>query len=208
MRAALARGSGELGIALENHQIEKLLAFVELLNRWNRVYNLTRVTGDAQIVAHHLLDSLSIAPWMEGSTALDVGSGGGLPGIPLAIRLPEIHFTLLDSNGKKTRFLEQARIELGLANVRVVQSRIEGFEDAFDRVLCRAFAPLADIARLTAHLLTENGAVLAMKGHIEAFEMARDISPLCIDRVVQLCVPGIESERQLVILKKKKPGSA
>ncbi len=172
-----------------------------MLAKWNRVYNLTRVPPE-QTVSHHLLDSLAIVPIVgKPDSLIDVGSGGGLPGIPLALYLPDTRVTLLDSNGKKTRFLEQARIERGLENVTVVHARVEDYTGQFDVVTSRAFASLADFCRLTAHLLTPHGVALAMKGpNTEVSEDAAseaDLLPLALDKVIELNVPGIAAERRV-----------
>lgn len=197
----LARGMAALGFDDDAGTRERLLAYAAGLARWNRVYNLTQVPEGDATITHHLLDSLAIAGHVTGDTVIDVGSGGGMPGIILAIVQPSRAFTLLDSNGKKTRFLEHIRIQLGLDNVQVVQCRSEAHVGSYDVVTCRAFASLADISRLTAHLLKLNGSVLAMKGVLGPEERQQDVSPLAVEQVIPLSVPGIDSERHLVVMK-------
>ncbi|TXH66529.1 MAG: 16S rRNA (guanine(527)-N(7))-methyltransferase RsmG, partial [Thiothrix sp.] len=148
----------DLGLALSDQQDQQLQQYLELLQRWNKVYNLTAVRDPEQMLPLHLWDSLSIVPFIQAQTCLDVGSGAGLPGIPLAILRPTQHFTLLDTNGKKTRFIQQAALELGLANVEVVQTRVEQWqpEQKFAAIISRAFASLADFVTVSGeHLQTQ-----------------------------------------------------
>lgn len=200
----LRDGLTALGVELPDDAVDALLSYVDMLAKWNRVYNLTGIAED-RFVESHLLDSLAIAPYLAGERVVDVGSGGGLPGIPLAIRFPERRFTLLDSNARKTRFLEQARIDLALDNVDVVQARVERFAGQFDAVVCRAFASLADIAAMTAHLLVDGGRLYAMKGSLDGETRDEIPTPLQIDQVLPLTVPGIAGERHLVVLGKGRP---
>ncbi|MCW8825308.1 MAG: 16S rRNA (guanine(527)-N(7))-methyltransferase RsmG [Gammaproteobacteria bacterium] len=204
----LADGVAQLGIDLSEAQQNRLLDYLDLLIKWNRVYNLTAISDHQSGVVRHLLDSLAVAPHIDGEQLLDVGSGGGLPGIPLAICFPEKKFTLLDSNSKKTRFLVQAKGELGLNNLNVVHSRIEEFRPKrpFDTILSRAFASLKDIITLTAHLLDEEGRVVAMKGQIDSAEVAEIPQSYQIEKMVELSVPGLEQEqRHLLIIKRDSP---
>lgn len=198
----LAEGISELGLELDDAQQGKLLDYLDLLLKWNRVYNLTAITDHRSGVVRHLLDSLAIAPYIEGERLLDVGSGGGLPGIPLAISYPEKQFTLLDSNSKKTRFLVQAKGELGLNNLNVVHSRIEEFrpERPFDMILSRAFASLKDIVTLTGHLLDDEGRVMAMKGQIEANELAEIPQGYRVEKSIELAVPGLQQEQRHLLV--------
>lgn len=158
-----------MGLTLASESQGQLMAYLHLIRKWNQAYNLTAITDPEQMVIRHLLDSLSILPFIGESPVLDVGSGAGLPGIPLAIALPQHTFILLDSNGKKTRFLTQAKIDLGLKNVDVVHSRIENFhpKQPVRIVTCRAFAALNTILDSTRHLVTSNTRVLAMKAKEE-----------------------------------------
>jgi 16S rRNA (guanine527-N7)-methyltransferase len=168
LETVLADGLAALKIAADAAQQARLLEFPRLLRKWNRVYNLTAIEDPAQMVRLHLLDSLSLLPYLRGARVLDVGTGAGLPGIPLAIMAPGAAFTLLDSNAKKTRFVRQAAIELGLANVQVEHARIEQFRPAqgFDTILTRAFASLPVIVAETARLLNPGGLILAQKGKL------------------------------------------
>lgn len=198
----LADGLVDLGIELSDEQQSKLLDYLDLLLKWNKVYNLTAINDHQAGVVRHLLDSLAVAPHIDGERLLDVGSGGGLPGIPLAITYPEKEFTLLDSNSKKTRFLVQAKGELGLANLNVVHSRIEDFrpERPFDTILSRAFASLKDIITLTGHLLDEEGRVMAMKGQLDPVEL-NDMPPgYQIEKTIELNVPGLEQEQRHLLV--------
>ena len=198
----LASGSSALGLALSNDQQVLLLDYVELLSKWNRAYNLTAVRDPGQIVCRHLLDSLAIAPLCPGTSLLDVGTGAGLPGIPLAILFPERDFHLLDSNGKKTRFLFQVKTALGLDNISIHQNRVESFEATglYDVVLSRAFASLLDMVVSCRHLLASNGQFLALKGSYPEKELLA-VSDLCeVQSVIPITVPGLDEQRHLVVL--------
>ncbi len=170
----LEKGLQEMGLNLFSEQKEKLLAFLALLDKWNGTYNLTAIRDPEEMVPRQLLDSLSILRLLKGNRILDVGTGPGLPGIPLAVAKPELNFTLLDANGKKTRFVQQVKMELGLENVTVVQSRVEQFhtDDRFDVIVSRAFSSLPQFVRLTLPLLTVSGILLAMKGTLPEDEIA------------------------------------
>lgn len=178
---------------------EKLMAYLSLLDKWNRAYNLTSVRDLPAMVSRHVLDSLAISPFIYGSRIIDVGSGAGLPGIPLAITHPNHQFVLLDSNGKKTRFLDEVKRSLGLNNVEVVQSRAENYHPsaAFDTVISRAFSDLAQMLNWTTHLIAENGIWLAMKGKYPQTELDMITNP---SRVHPYRVPGLEEERCSVII--------
>jgi len=200
--AALETGISELGLVLDSEAKKKLLAYLALLDKWNKVYNLTAIRNKGEMVSYHLLDSLSVLPYLWGGRWLDVGSGGGLPGIVLAIAKPDWNFTLLDSNTKKTSFLQQAVIELGLKNVSVHSGRVEDWviERGFEGIISRAFTELGDFIEITSHLLAPKGRWVAMKGW--AGEELGTVSPgIQIERVVQLSVPGINAKRSLVIAK-------
>ena len=197
----LAAGLAELGLDLPGAVQHKLLAFRDLLLKWNRTYNLTALRDPEQAVSHHLLDSLAILPHVGGGALLDVGSGGGLPGIPLAIARPELAVTLVDAVQKKTTFLQQAAIELGLKNVAVHHARVEEMRGQYAQISSRAFADVARLVGLTRHLLEPGGRWLAMKGVRPGDEIAVLPAGVAVAAVVPLIVPGLDAERHLLILK-------
>ncbi len=190
-----------MGLALPPGIEPRLLEFLRLLEKWNRTYNLTAVRDPEQMVARHLLDSLAVLPYVRGPRVLDIGTGAGLPGIPLALALPETHFTLLDSNAKKTRFVTQVVHVLGLANVSVVQARAEKFQPAekFSTLLARAFASIPDMLATTRHLCAPGGRWLAMKGVFPQEELAA-ISAEFAAQARPLRIPGLEAARHVVII--------
>ena len=204
-RQKLQSGLKEMGLDLSGEQQDKLLAYVEMLKKWNKTYNLTALRDESQIISHHLLDSLTLPPYLEGAqTMLDVGSGGGQPGIPTAVCRPDLQITLLDANTKKTSFLQQAAIELELKNVRVVSGRVEAVQGLrADVITSRAFAELADFVNWTAHLLQDGGYWAAMKGVYPAAEIDRLPDSVCVERVDKIRVPQLNAERHMVILRKK-----
>ncbi len=197
-REALEGGLRQMNITLTEESVDKLISFLKMLVKWNRVYNLSAIKDPADMVNLHLLDSLSVLPFLHGNSCIDVGTGAGLPGIPLAIARPDMRFALLDSNSKKTRFVQQACIELGLKNVTTVHERIDLYQPSqkFDTVTARAFAPLPDLLTLTRHLLTDDGRLLAMKSK-EVDALQRD--DFKFNRVEPLLVPELEAIRNLVI---------
>ena len=202
-KALLKTGLKKLNIELSDDKIELLLAYHALLVKWNKAYNLTAVRDPEEMIRRHLLDSLSILPHITGERILDVGTGPGLPGIPLAICFPEKNLTLLDSNGKKTRFLTQAKIELKLDNMTPVQSRIESFEtEPFDAITSRAFATLKDMVDGSIHLLKEEGYFYAMKGLYPTEEIGELDNRTTVVDCFALHVPGEEAERHLVKIQK------
>ncbi|AZL83613.1 MULTISPECIES: 16S rRNA (guanine(527)-N(7))-methyltransferase RsmG [Aliivibrio] len=187
-------------------QKEQLLGYVALLHKWNKAYNLTSVRNPSEMVIKHILDSIVVSPNLSGERFIDVGTGPGLPGIPLAIMNPEKSFTLLDSLGKRIRFIKQVIHELKITNVTPIQSRVEDFqpEEKFDAVLSRAFASMTDMVNWCHHLPKEDGVFLALKG-IYSEEEANDLPEWCSVRdVVTLIVPELEGERHLVTLTGKK----
>lgn len=200
--AQLAAGIAALGLALPEGAEVRLLAYLALLDKWNRVYNLTAVRETERMVSHHLLDSLAAVPFFQAETVLDVGSGGGLPGIPLAIARPELQVTLIDSIAKKTAFLLQAKAELGLANLKVVTSRVEDFrpESKFDIITSRAFSDLREFVTLTRHLLKPGGQWLAMKGLMPHEEIASLPDWVKVSANHALQVPGLDASRHLIVL--------
>jgi 16S rRNA (guanine527-N7)-methyltransferase len=183
-------------------KIELLLHFIHLIEKWNKAYNLTAIRDKPEMVRLHILDSLSLLPHLHGQRLIDIGTGAGLPGIPLAVFRPDMEFVLLDSNAKKTRFVQQAVLELKLNNVTVINSRVENYQPAqpFDSVVCRAFAALDDILNLTAHLLADNGMLLAMKGQPPLDELTVLTKPY---QIIPLAVPQIEAQRCLIRILKK-----
>jgi 16S rRNA (guanine527-N7)-methyltransferase len=204
----LQQGLQKLGIALSAPVQSKLLAYASLLEKWNRTYRLTAVPNSELTVSHHLLDSLAVLPFVGGESLLDVGSGGGMPGIPLAIARPELRVVLLDSNSKKSAFLRQAAIELELANIAVHCGRVEAYRpaDIFAVITARAFADLAELVRLSRHLLQAGGHWLAMKGVCPQAEIARLPADVALDALHRLEVPGVTGERHLVLLSKRAAG--
>lgn len=201
LRSALQDGLRALGLALAPAAQEKLIAYVELLAKWNQAYNLTAVRDPGQMIARHLLDSLAILPVVRGPRVLDIGSGAGLPGIPLGLVRPDLKFVLLDSNAKKTRFIIQAVAELGLKNVEVVQARVEKYQPAakFDTLIARAFAGIADMLSVSAPLCAPGGRWLAMKGVYPQEELSA-IPPGYTIETQQLQVPGLDAARHVVII--------
>jgi len=199
----LAAGLEQLGIPLGGEQQQRLLDYLVLLQKWNKVYNLTAVREPENMLYQHLLDSLAVLPHVGAGHLLDVGSGAGLPGIPLAVANPALRVTLLDSNHKKTTFLRQACIELGLNNVAVACMRVDAFEpqQLFDAVISRAFSDLSEFVRLAARLSRPGGVLLAMKGIYPYDELAQLPAEFKQYEVVALNVPGLEVQRHLVILR-------
>ncbi len=198
----LARGIAALKLPIDAAQQDQLMRYVALLHKWNRVYNLTAVREVGRMVSHHLLDSLAILPHVDGTAVLDVGTGPGLPGIPLAISRPQLPVTLLDSIQKKAAFLQQAVGELDLKNATVVCERVERWQSPqrFDVIVSRAFAGLADFVRQAAHLLAPGGVFLAMKGVHPFEEIERLPAGFRLQKVVKLEVPGLGAERHLVFI--------
>ena len=202
IKRSIIEGSERLNIPLSSEAVEQLATYLALLERWNRAYNLTAVRDPEDMVIRHILDSLSIWPWIEGPRVLDVGSGAGLPGIPLAIARPECTFCLLDSNGKRTRFLIQASAELRLANIEVVRSRVEDYQPTalFNTLVSRAFSTLADLLVNAGRLCAPQGRLLAMKGVFPDEELARLPPDYRLVSVYPLHIPGLDAERHLVHL--------
>ncbi|HAU3361156.1 TPA: 16S rRNA (guanine(527)-N(7))-methyltransferase RsmG [Salmonella enterica subsp. salamae] len=202
----LSRLLDEAGISLTDHQKTLLVAYIDMLHKWNKAYNLTSVRDPAEMVVRHILDSIVVAPYLQGQRFIDVGTGPGLPGIPLAIVLPDAHFTLLDSLGKRVRFLRQVQHELKLENITPVQSRVEVYpsEPPFDGVISRAFASLNDMVSWCHHLPGEKGRFYALKGQLPEDEIASLPDDFSVESVEKLRVPQLEGERHLVIIKSNK----
>lgn len=198
----LSNGLAAMNLSLSESQQHQLLAFLALLNKWNKAYNLTAVRDERVMVSRQLLDSLSILPWVTTDHLLDVGAGGGLPGIPLAIVFPEKRFTLLDSNGKKTRFLSQCVLELGLSNVEVIHGRAEDCQpdQPFTQISSRAFTALENLVTWCGQLLASEGEFLAMKGQYPDDEVAALPAGWQVESSHSLKVPGADGERHLLIV--------
>ncbi|MGB5098012.1 MAG: 16S rRNA (guanine(527)-N(7))-methyltransferase RsmG [Porticoccaceae bacterium] len=198
----LSAGLSALGLETCPVREQKLLDYVALMRRWNRVYNLTAVRDSETMIDRHLIDSLAVAPYLRGGRFLDVGSGAGLPGIPLAIWFPERRFTLLDSNGRKTRFLVQAKIELGLTNVEVIQARVQDVQirDGYDGILSRAFSSLADLVNAAGRLLVPEGTIYAFKGARPDAELCALPKTYRVRALRSLAIPGTDADRHLVEL--------
>ena len=205
-------GAAEYGLLLSSSQADALARYAALLLRWNAVHNLTAIETPAHVLTHHLLDSLAIVPEVQRITGngllrvLDVGAGGGLPGVALAIAAPNLHVTLVDKVQKKIAFLTQARLELELGNVDCVHSRVETMqaESPFELIVARAFASLTQFVRLTRHLLARQGWWFAMKGVLpsdEIAELTRSTPDVRVVRTVRLQVPQLNAERHLVLMK-------
>ena len=197
----LIAGLADLGLDLSDAVQHKLLAFRDLLLKWNKTYNLTALRDPEQAISHHLLDSLAILPHVDTGPLLDVGSGGGLPGIPLAIARPGLSVGMVDTVQKKASFLQQASIELGLKNVTVHHARVEEMQGQYAQISSRAFADLGLFVSLTRHLLAPGGRWLAMKGVRPDDEIAALPADITVEAIISLTVPGLEAERHLIILK-------
>lgn len=198
----LAQGIAALGIAVSPEVQEKLLAHIALIQKWNRIHNLTAVREATKMVSHHLLDCLAVVPHLEGRRVVDVGSGAGFPGIPLALVHPQWDVTLLDSNHKKAVFLQQAIIELGIANASVVRERVEEYlpTTPFDLVLSRAYSDLSEFAAAARSLCAPEGTLAAMKGVYPYEELGQLPAGCSLRSVISLKVPGLRAERHLVLL--------
>ena len=198
----LNKAADIIGITLSSSQNDALIQYLELLIKWNKAYNLTAIRKPEDMLIKHLIDSLSIAPYIKGKNILDVGTGPGLPGIPMAILFPEIKFLLLDSNGKKTRFLMQSKITLGLENVEIFHGRVEDADNTqkFDQILSRAFTALDNMLSWCKHLLSNDGQFLAMKGLLPKEEIQSIPESFRVQESIQLKVPGCEDQRHLIII--------
>lgn len=200
--AILCRGIDELGLDVPDGRRRQLLAFVELLAKWNRTFNMTAIKDPAQMVVRHILDSLAVLPYVNGTRLLDVGSGAGLPGVPLAIAAPARRHTLLDKQRKKTRFLFQAVAELGLDGVEVVHERVEAYrpETLFDAVITRAYASVRHMVETCGRLCAPGGRLLAMKGRETEAEVQGLPAGFRCERNIELRVPGLNASRRLVVI--------
>jgi len=202
LQKQLESGLAELKLTLPEGGTAALLDYVDLLARWNAAYNLTAVRDPLEMVTRHLLDSLAIAPYVSGASLVDLGTGPGLPGIPLAIAAPERAVTLVDSNGKKVRFLREAVRSLKLGNARAVEGRVEAVKGQFDCITARAFASLADMLGWGGHLLAPGGVWLALKGRYPDDELAGVPAAFRVEGVHKLHVPGLDADRHVVVLRR------
>lgn len=200
----LMQGSESLSLTLSSQQAEKLVGYVERIDKWNKAYNLTSVRDPEQMMVKHILDSIAVAPFIDGKRIIDVGTGPGLPGIPLSVMLPDSSFTLLDSLGKRVRFMKQCAFELGLNNVTPVHSRVEDHkpDQPYDIVLSRAFASLKDMLHWCEHLVDSSGVFVALKGQFPQSEIDEVSDHFRIESVKALSVPDLEGERHLVNIRK------
>ena len=196
----LKLGLERLHLSCNEKQINQLLNYLDLLGRWNKAYNLTAIRDPFDMINLHLLDSLAISVELQGDRFIDVGTGPGLPGIPLAIMNQNKNFTLLDSNGKKTRFLFQTKLELGLDNISEVNQRVQDFhpKQTYDCVLSRAFSSLGDMVENCHHLLNQNGYFLAMKGKLPQTELRELPKNYKVEKLHSINVPGVEGQRHLI----------
>lgn len=190
-------------IILSAKQIEQLAIYLQQLNHWNKAYNLTAITDPQEQIYKHIIDSLSIRENILGPKVCDVGTGPGLPGIPLAIALPNIHFTLIDSLQKRIIFIQQTLIKLGISNVTAIHQRIEDTQGSFDTIISRAFSSMHDFVEKTQHLLSKNGQLLAMKGVYPTDELAQIPQDFLVTDVRKLAIIGLDAERHLVIIKRR-----
>lgn len=206
LKPQLEAGLAELHLSLTDAQVNRLIEYLTLLEKWNKVYNLTAIRDPKEMLIKHLLDSLAVVPHITGQRIIDVGTGGGLPGIPLAICFPDKAVDLLDSNSKKTRFLIQAKAELGLVNTQVIHDRVENYQPklGYDAVISRAFASMQDMLHWTDHLLSENGVWWAMKGQQEFEDLTTLPGLVVIEETIQLKVPGLDAKRMLIKVLKQK----
>lgn len=199
----LRQGVAGMGLALPEAAMDQLASYLALLVKWNRVYNLTAIRDEAKLVSHHVLDSLAVVSHLPEGNVVDVGSGAGLPGVPIAIACPGRAVTLLDSNHKKGAFLKQAIAELGLATVQVVIERVEAYRpsESFKVVISRAFSDLADFVKLAGHLCASDGVMIAMKGLHPNDEIAQLPSSWTVEKTFRLEIPQLEASRHLVFLR-------
>ncbi|WP_414829148.1 16S rRNA (guanine(527)-N(7))-methyltransferase RsmG [Alteromonas sp. H39] len=203
LRRILDDGIARLGLNdITEQQRDLLVRYVALIHKWNKAYNLTSVREPEQMMVKHILDSLAVKPFIQNKNVIDVGTGPGLPGIPLAIVLPDVRFTLLDSLGKRVRFMKQALYEMGVKNAAPIQSRVEAHNppQPYDAVVSRAFASLKDMLHWCEHLVDSQGKFLALKGQFPQSEIDEVSNHFHIDKVDNLSVPGLEGERHLVTI--------
>ncbi len=205
LRNDIVKNLKKIDLLITEEKIEKLNYFLNLLHKWNKAYNLTSVRDINEMLEKHIVDSLSIVKYIEGERLIDIGTGPGLPGIPLAILFPEKFFVLLDSNGKKTRFLQQAKTELGLTNIEIINDRAEQYKPCilFDEILSRAFSSLEEMLTNTEHLCKDGGRFLAMKGQYPETELQAVKKPYKVQAIEW---PDNQAERHLVIISQPSRG--
>lgn len=203
LHTQLASGMTDLGLTYTPAQMTELLSYIELLAKWNRTYNLTAIRDPLLMVSHHILDSLAAMPYIVGPKIADIGTGPGLPGIPLAIMLPDFEWILLDSNGKKTRFVTQAVAELGLANVRVITARVadQHLDVGCNTLISRALSQLSAFISGAGHLCHDDGQLLAMKGVIDTDELKQVPASYSAEPIL-LLVPSLDAQRCIIRLTK------
>lgn len=201
----LQSGVDELGLPIPSDKQASMLAYLRLVEKWNRVYNLTAVRGIRKLLIRHLLDSLTVLPHLCGRRILDIGTGAGLPGIPLALAAPDLELVLLDSNAKRIRFLRQVVAELALDNVTLVQDRVEEYRsgEKFDTLVSRAYTSLAAMIESSGHLLSDDGCIIAMKGLWPGDETTTIPEGFHIDRVIDTHVPELNEQRHLVLCRRE-----
>ena len=202
--AELSKGIEALALTIAPQNQQRLLQYLALIVKWNQVHNLTAVREPEKMLTQHLLDSLAVAPHISGPRVADVGSGAGLPGIPLALARPDWSVVLIESSHKKAAFLQQARIELKLENIEIVTERVEHYRPAgsFATVISRAFSDLAEFVTLAGHLCGEQGRLAAMKGIYPHEELAQLPAQFTVEKIVPVAVPGLAAERHLVLVKR------
>ena len=202
MLEKLKRLVGQTSLQLTETQLQQLVQYVQLLDKWNSAYNLTSVRDPNEMLVKHIMDSLAVLPYLNGQNVIDVGTGPGLPGVPLAICCPQVNFTLLDSLGKRIRFLNQVKIQLGLTNINPIQSRVEDHHAQYSTVISRAFASLSDMLHWCQHLPAPSGQFLAMKGAQAQEEIAALPDFVKVVGNVELTVPELVGQRYLLVLEK------
>ncbi|MBL4816154.1 16S rRNA (guanine(527)-N(7))-methyltransferase RsmG [Shewanella benthica] len=205
LSALLDECLAEMNLTATEQQKKQLVGFVEMLNKWNKAYNLTSVRDPEQMLIRHIMDSLAVSAHLVGERFIDVGTGPGLPGIPLAIMNPDKHFVLLDSLGKRIRFQKQVQFDLGIDNISSVESRVEAYEpeEKFDGVLSRAFASIEDMLHWCHHLPADNGCYYALKGQLAEDEMTKIPEGYELTDVIKLSVPRLDEQRHLLRVVKK-----
>ncbi|NMH66804.1 16S rRNA (guanine(527)-N(7))-methyltransferase RsmG [Shewanella salipaludis] len=200
LAAQLATYLAEIQLPATPEQQKQLVDFVNMLNKWNKAYNLTSVRDPQAMLIRHVMDSLVVSPYLDGRRFIDVGTGPGLPGIPLAIMNPDKEFVLLDSLGKRIRFQKQVQFELGVKNITSVESRVEAYEDeqGFDGVLSRAFASVSDMLNWCRHLPAPDGCFYALKGQLNPEELTQIPAGFVLKQVIELKVPELDEQRHLL----------